>query len=425
MKTLFQQIRSSAQRPHELEQLYRSQKDKKPFADAIREIHQTQPENVLISAWNERLLPNKKVSRSLDRSLLKDVFFISIIILVAGLFFRYFLIHAENTGNSETLQRNIGFAFFPAVTVIVMMYRHTTRRIIISIAGTIIALLAYINILPWNEPAHTTLLAIIHAQFILWSLIGIAFLNRKPFSSLLRMEFLQRNGESLIMMAILQICGMIFSGLTIALFSSTGNDIATFYFENIIPFGGVAVAVVGAYLALYYPSVSRKIISMIANIFAPMILVLVVLFLVSMFVTGESPAGDRDVLINYNALLIAVLAIIVFSVAQRGTSVNKRIHDYVMLALISVVSVANIIALYAIFYRLALYGITPNRAAVLGINVLVFTNLIAVGTQYVELLFGKAKGKFTITKIMSSFLTIYICWAIIVVLLFPVLFRFQ
>lgn len=419
------EIIASAHDPRALEELYRSTSDKKAFTRAVDEIHRSQTENMLMSAWHERLSSDTIAPAHDNPQLLKHIAVILALCVVAGTFFRSLIEVEGMDSNMYIFWRNIGFVFFPAVAAVVMLYRRVSTRTAIAIAGIVVLLLAYLNLLPWGDPGHTTVLAIAHAQFILWSLIGVVFVNRKYWNPDARMEFLQKNGEALIMMAILQICGVIFSGLTLALFASTTISIDEFYSKNIIPYGAVAVAVVGAYLSLYYPAVSRKIINVIAAIFAPMLLILIVTFLISMLVTGKNPVAERDVLINYNALLVAVLAVITYSIAQRKEGAKKLLRDYVIFALICSASIANIIALYAISNRLLAYGISPNRAAIIGINVLVFVNLILIGRQYAKLLFGKSSQEFSVTKIIASYLNVYLVWAIIVVLLFPMLFGFQ
>jgi hypothetical protein len=84
----------------------------------------------------------------------------------------------------------------------------------------------------------------------------------------------------------------------------------------------------------------------------------------------------------------------------------------------------NGIALSAISFRLFELGITPNRLAVLGSNVLVFLNLIQVARQ----LLGLRKGHKNLADVeasMTSFLPYYALWAALVSFVFPFVFSFQ
>jgi len=51
-------------------------------------------------------------------------------------------------------------------------------------------------------------------------------------------------------------------------------------------------------------------------------LITLVIYLISIILTGKDPYSDRDFLLVFNLMLLGVMAIIVFSVT--GTSVNKN-----------------------------------------------------------------------------------------------------
>jgi hypothetical protein len=86
------------------------------------------------------------------------------------------------------------------------------------------------------------------------------------------------------------------------------------------------------------------------------------------------------------------------------------------------VKAINLIALSAIFYRLSEYGITPNRIAVLGSNILIFANLILIMIDLYKVNFRNSvieKVELTI----SGYLPVYAVWTIIVTFGFPAIFR--
>jgi uncharacterized membrane protein YozB (DUF420 family) len=96
-----------------------------------------------------------------------------------------------------------------------------------------------------------------------------------------------------------------------------------------------------------------------------------------------------------------------------------------ILFLLSVVTiVVNGVALSAILFRISEWGITPNRAAVLGSNVLILINLLLVTVQLVKVLSKKADIT-GVGKAIAFYLPIYIVWAIIVTFIFPLIFGFK
>jgi hypothetical protein len=116
-----------------------------------------------------------------------------------------------------------------------------------------------------------------------------------------------------------------------------------------------------------------------------------------------------------------VMAIIVFSVSESSVYGKQRFSEIVLFILSIVTLIVNLIALSAIFYRLGEYGLTPNRLAILGSNILIFINLILIMVDLYKINFRKAdleKVELTVAK----YLPFYIIWTIIVVFGFPLIF---
>jgi hypothetical protein len=147
-------------------------------------------------------------------------------------------------------------------------------------------------------------------------------------------------------------------------------------------------------------------------------------YLVAILISGRDPYNDRDFLIVFNFLLIGVMAIILFSVAETFKKNENRTGRFVLFALSIVTVFVNGIALSAILFRISEWGITPNRLAVLGGNILMLTNLLIVTFK----LFKNFSKKAVVSEVensISMFLPIYILWAIIVTFIFPLIFHFK
>jgi hypothetical protein len=140
--------------------------------------------------------------------------------------------------------------------------------------------------------------------------------------------------------------------------------------------------------------------------------------------SGKNLYMDRDFLFIFNMLLIGVMAIILFSVAETGKNDRSTASILILFALSAVTVIVNTIALSAILYRISEWGITANRLAVLGGNILILCNLIFVS---LNLLKG-IKNKELLGKVEDSiafFLPVYSIWTVIVTFLFPILFQFK
>ena len=189
-------------------------------------------------------------------------------------------------------------------------------------------------------------------------------------------------------------------------------------------FGLPAAPILGTYLTQTNPQLVGKVSLVIAKIFSPLVLVMLVIYLAAMVYSGKDPYNDREFLLIFNALLVGVMAIIFFSVAEASKTTKSQTEVWVLFLLSVVTVIVNGIALSAILFRISEWGITPNRAAVLGGNVLILINLFIVTVQ----LFRVLSKKIDITgvgKSIAFYLPIYFVWTIIVTFLFPFIFGFK
>jgi hypothetical protein len=119
-----------------------------------------------------------------------------------------------------------------------------------------------------------------------------------------------------------------------------------------------------------------------------------------------------------------VMALIFFSVAESSAKEKYTPAIWILFLLSLVTIIVNGIALSAIIFRIAEWGITPNRMAVLGGNVLMLIHLLTVTWH----LYNSATKKNVLEEVGNSivrYLPIYMIWTAIVVFLFPVLFGFK
>lgn len=130
---------------------------------------------------------------------------------------------------------------------------------------------------------------------------------------------------------------------------------------------------------------------------------------------------DRDFLLSFSGVLLTVLAVTIFSITESGKDEKKNISDYINFALIILALIIDSVALSAIVFRLSSYGITPNRIAVLGVNLLVWANLIWIMISYMRFL-QKKSGPSTIQDAVTKYLPIYGLWAAFVAFAFPLIF---
>jgi hypothetical protein len=411
------EILSNIDNPRLLERMYRE--NKAAFKSEFNLLYPTLSNNKLADFWNERL---NYESAEISWGSTKELAFVIIASLLAGMVAKIPFIF--NLNHDLFYQRYVGFIVFPALTAYFIWKKNLPVKHIVFTGIAFLLPLIYINQLPANDKSDTLMLAGIHLPFVLWAILGFSYLGGESKSNQHRLGFLRYNGDVVIMTGLLGIAGAALTALTIGLFSLIGLDIVDFYFNNIAIFGLAALPVFATYITQSNPQLINKVSPVIAKIFSPLVLIMLVVYLAAIFISGKGPYKDRNFLMVFNLLLVGVMAIIFFSVAETSGKQRNNTGTFILLALSIVTIIVNGIALSAIVLRITEWGITPNRMAVLGINILMLTNLLLVAYR----LFGSFLNKTDIREadhVISRFLPVYVLWALVVTFIFPVVFSFK
>ncbi|MCW3112730.1 MAG: hypothetical protein JWR18_1126 [Segetibacter sp.] len=410
------QILTHLNDPRHLEKMYRT--NKVLFKREFNSVYPEVAGNTVADFWHERL---NYESDEINWGTGKELVFVIIASLLAGVIAKLPALFGIN--EEFFYPRNIGFIIFPAVSAYFAWKNKLSTGIIVLITAATLLGLFFINFLPDVKKSDTLILSCIHLVLFLWCVLGFAFVSEKQNDDEKRLGYLKYNGDVVVMTTLIVIAGGIMTGITINLFSLIGFNIEKFYFENVVVFGLPAAPILGTYLTQTNPQLVGKVSPVIAKIFSPLVLVMLVIYLVAIVYSGKDPYNDREFLLIFNALLIGVMAIIFFSVAETSRT-KSRAEVLILFLLSSVTIIVNGIAVSAILFRLSEFGFTPNRVAVLGADILILINLLLVTTK----LFKALSRKDDITgvgKAIAFFLPVYFVWTIIVTFLFPFLFGFR
>lgn len=412
-----EQILTGLNDPAQLEHLYRSNKG--AFRREFEEIYPQIKDRSLAKFWKERLsYSGEEINWGAGRELP----IILIAALIAGLIAK--LPAFFGIDEDFFYPRNLGFIIFPVLTAYFAWKNNLSKSRIGFISVAMLVGLIFINSLPDIPENDTLILACIHLLVFLWFVLGISFVGNRKEKHEGRLGFLKYNGDLVVLSALICIAGGIMTGVTIGLFQLIGLNIEEFYFQNIVVFGLPAVPVFATYLIRTNPQLVGKVSPVIARIFSPLVLVMLVVYLGAMAFSGRDPYSDREFLLIFNILLIGVMALIFFSIAETSGA-RKTKPEIWILSLLSVVTiVVNGIALSAILFRISEWGITPNRLAVLGANVLVLVNLLMVTIQLFKAASAE-KPLSEVRKVIALYLPVYFIWAILVTFLFPLIFGIE
>ncbi|RFZ84250.1 hypothetical protein DYU05_01060 [Mucilaginibacter terrenus] len=412
-----EEIRSHIDDAAQLERLYRGNKSafKRDFSSLYPEVKG----HPLAGFWSERL---NYQSDEISWGSKGELTLVIIASLVAGFIAKLPAIFGID--ENYFYPRNIGFIVFPLLTAYFAWKNKLPAGKTAMAAGAILTSLLFINLLPRNDKSDTLILSCIHLGLFLWCVLGFTFSGgtRNPLKE--RLSFLKYNGDLVVMTTLILIAGGIMSGITIGLFSLIGFHIEQFYSKNVVVFGVAAAPIIGTYLTQTNPQLVGKVSPVIARLFSPLVAVMLVVYLVAIVRSGKDPYSNREFLLIFNALLVGVMAIIFFSVAETARTTKSRAETYILFALAILTIIVNGVALSAIVFRISQWGFTPNRAAVLGGNVLILINLLLVTWQLFRVARKDAELS-VVGQIISRYLPFYFVWTIIVTFLFPFVFGFK
>ena len=403
--------------PAQLEKLFRS--DKSGFEQAINSLYTNQQKTPALEFWRARLL-YKEASISLYSK--KEFGWMVVFVLMAGLI--------ANIGNIKGINselffaRNTSFIIIPFVAAYFLWKQNAKKNIKIMAVALFSISALYINLLP-NLPISSSIqLTYLHLPIFLWCIMGYAYVSENYRNNEKRIDFLKFNGDLVVMSVIIFLAGILFTAITMGLFELIDIKIETFYFQYIAIWGIGGVPLLATYLINTNPKIINKVTPIIAKIFTPLVFINLSIYVVALISKGKYPHHDRNLLLIYNALLIGVLALIFFSVAEIEKN-KKGYYNGILLFGLSVLTIiVNGIALSAISYRLFEYGITPNRIVVLGGNILIFINLLIVAFQLLKAI----KNNTELTGVQNSiakYLPVYAVWVGLVAFLMPFIFNFK
>jgi len=416
---MIEKIKENINNPEILERLYRD--DRKSFESGFEKVYSEIENSEIAKFWKIRLdfdKPPDKIKRFSE----SDIFIMIAVCLLAGFLIKIPSLFNINLTNFLFYEKNAGIIVFFGLTLYaIWINRNFSQKRLVIILLAFIVPIIYINLLPSDRNSASINLAYIHLPLLMWCTYGLVFIDFNFKDKSKRIEYIRHNGDLAILVAIILIAGGILAGITIGLFSAINIKIEKFYMDNVVIAGLVSVPIVATFIIKNYTIMTNKIAPVIANIFSPLVLLTLIIYLIAIAISGKDPYNDRDFLLIFNIMLLGVMGIIVFSISETSINRKQKFNEMILFILSIITVIIDLIALSAIFYRLVEYGVTPNRLAVLGSNILIFVNLVLIMIDLYKINFKEMvieKVELTISK----YLPIYIIWTLIVIFGFPVIF---
>ncbi|UFU08267.1 permease prefix domain 1-containing protein [Ruania halotolerans] len=275
----------------------------------------------------------------------------------------------------SVIARNVGLFTAPFLIAYLAWKRRLGVLTIALIAGVFAVLALVLNLYPFEPGGDTVILAALHTPVVLWSLVGIAYIGGKWGSHSRRMDLVRFTGEWAIYLSLLALGGGVLIGLTFAVLSLVGADLEPVLESWILPLAVPGAVLIAAWLVEAKQDVVENIAPVLTRVFTPLTLVLVMVTLAVLLAAGDLAEVDRELLILMDAILVLVLALLLYSLSARDPLARPGFFDALLLALVGAAVVVDLVALVAMFTRIADFGLSANKVVALGLNLLLLVHL--------------------------------------------------
>jgi len=401
--------------PDGLERLYHERKQE--FVAMYEEVLAERPGSLLLQAWRARL---EYAPESAPRLTTMDLLFMLLLCSAAGTLLKI-PEWMPSIDELEFYPRFSAMIPFSAMLAYTLHMKAWPRKAAVLTLGVTALAGGYALLVPssWDDVYG---LACAGMPLFLWCVYGVARMGGKWREAEVRIEYIRFFGELIIHAGLLFIGGGILLALTAGLFSLL-NLPTSWVFEYVALYGLASIPLVAAWATDTY-SAAQRIVPLMARIFAPLLLVLIVAYMGAMAWNMGELFENRDTLLVYNVLLLSVLATAVFTLTGRREHGEGGTVQYIIFWMLSATLVLDILGVCAIGWRIFEYGgLTANRLAVLGSNLVVFGNLAVMCLGYLRHWRGNASLE-DVEQGLAGYLPVYFAWTGFMVFVLPWLFRY-
>ena len=325
--------------------------------------------------------------------------------------------------NSGFYARNLSLFVLPLLAGYFVWKRGLGAKTALWLAVTFVGAGVFGNVYPFGMGSNTEVLLAIHLPIALWVAMGVAYAGNRWKEVAGRMDFIRFSGELFIYYVLIALGGGVFTGFLVMMFQTIGINPEWFIQSWLIPCGAAGAVLVASWLVEAKQSVIENMAPVLTRLFTPFFAVLLIAFLVTIALTGRPVDIQRELLIAFDLLLVVVLGLLLYSVSARDPQLPPGPFDVLSVVLVVSALLADAVALWAIAARITEFGFTPNRVAGLGVNIILLVNLAWSAVLYIRFL--RERASFTdLERWQTNYLPVYAVWAAVVVIVFPLVFRF-
>jgi hypothetical protein len=424
--------------PQQLEQLFwtsRQEGCEDEFRTDLLACYTSAPENPLYAAWYYRLQQPESSAEAAERRPIEWRIAIPIGILTGILL--WFLTN-ERLVYPATLNAS-EFPIFmtwigPLLAIGLLVFltvvpKGGLKRAIISGAAMLV-LAAYVAVFsPYNHYYREMMaihIPVLCAVGIGFTLVGLRSTPRERFAVIVKAI------EVVVTAGVYSIAVVIFAAITISLFGVLGVNISNPVSRLLVAFP-LGLVPVFALASVYDPYSSPleqdfkrglgRMVSTLPRLLLPLTFLVLLIYLGFIPFNFNRPFFDRDALVIYNAMLFAIIALLVGVTPLRAEDLSAQTREWLRAGIIVVSALVLLVSIYALsatIYRTVHDVLTTNRFAIIGWNVINIGLLALLLLRQIRLRAGDWVD--ALHRTFSLGITFYTIWAFFLLLALPWLF---
>ncbi len=330
------------------------------------------------------------------------------------------------------LVRNASLFVLPFLAGYFARRRQLDTRVWLLAAVPFVLAALVVNLYPYSPDSATEVfgmnsateaLVALHLPVVLWFAVAYPYMGGTIRSHERRMDFVRFTGEWFIYYVLIALGGGVLMGLTAAILEPTGADVDRIA-EWVIPSGAAGGVIVAAWLVESKQRVVENMAPVLTMLFTPLFAVMLAGAAVVYAVTGLGDAFDRDLVSVFDALLVVVLALVLYGMSARDPSESPDWMDRIQLVAVVSALALDVMVLGAVIARIGDVGFSPNRTAVLGLNLVLLVNLAVAAWLSVRFLMRRTRLQ-QLERWQTTYLPVFALWAATVVVVIPPLFGFS
>ena len=322
------------------------------------------------------------------------------------------------------LARNAGLFVLPFLAAYFARQRQLEPRQWGLLAVPFVLAALVVNLYPWGADSDTEALVILSLPVVLWFVVAYPYMRGTIRLHERRMDFVRFTGEWFIYYVLIALGGGLLMGLTAAILDPTPVDVEEVA-AWVLPSGAAGAVIVAAWLVESKQRVVENMAPVLTMLFTPLFAVMLAGAAVVYAATGLGGAFDRELVSVLDALLVVVLALVLYGMSARdpSTSLPGWMDGIQLVAVVSAL-VLDVMVLGSMIARIGDVGFTPNRTAALGVNVVLLVNL--AGAAWLSARFLRRRSTLhRLERWQTTYLPVFALWAATVVVVLPPVFAFD